>query len=327
MNNDKHNLTILVPVYNDWESVHALISMLEEAFDPLGVLPFYLLVDDASQFPPDALSRLEKSILERTEILVLKCNLGHQRAIAVGLASIQGKISLDAVIIMDGDGEDQPIDAIRLWQEFQESQTPEVVFAQRTRRSEGLVFRSGYLAYRILHRALTGKKIQFGNFSLIPGETLRRLVAVNSLWRHYAASVVASKVPYKMIHSNRGKRIHGESTMNLSSLVEHGLAAISVYTERIAVRALFGATIASLFLFSLILTIICIKISTSLAIPGWATNALGLAIVVQLQIVSIALLFVFLALNLRLGSGFVLLRDYKHYILQSLPGKSLGIEE
>jgi hypothetical protein len=57
------------------------------------------------------------------------------------------------------------------------------------KRREGLVFRAGYLAFRILHRALTGRGVEVGNFSVVPFPMLARIVGISEIWNHYAAGV------------------------------------------------------------------------------------------------------------------------------------------
>ena len=65
-----------------------------------------------------------------------------------------------------------------------------LIVASRTQRSEGLIFRVGYLLYKKLFRLLTGQDINFGNFSLIPMSLVKRLVCVPSIWNHFAATVL-----------------------------------------------------------------------------------------------------------------------------------------
>ncbi len=99
----------------------------------------------------------------------------RERAIAIGLAYIHNQLACQAVVAMDGDGKDDPRDIDRLLDEFERSDGEAVVFAERARRSEGLLFRAGYLAFRALHRPLTGHGVKFGNFSVLPAKYLKRL--------------------------------------------------------------------------------------------------------------------------------------------------------
>src|SRR5262249_49894452 len=158
-------------------------------------------------------------------------NLGHQRAIAIGLTYLYVTHQHDAVIVMDGDGEDRPADVLALIERSEAGGGSRVVFAQRKRRSEGVAFQFGYLAFRAVHRVLVGRGVEVGNFSLVPRAALARLVSVSELWNHYAAAVYQARIPLEMIPTTRGERIAGQSRMNWIALVMHGLSAVSVYSD------------------------------------------------------------------------------------------------
>ena len=102
-------------------------------------------------------------------MLRLRRNLGHQRAIAVGLAYVEDRFKHDAVVVMDSDGEDDPSDVPRLLELLRAEGGRAIVFAERTRRSESWSFRFFYGLYKLLHRVLTGHGVRVGNFSAIPG--------------------------------------------------------------------------------------------------------------------------------------------------------------
>ena len=97
-----------------------------------------------------------------------------------------------------------------------------VVFAERTKRSESFAFRFFYALYRWLHLLLTGVAVRVGNFSAMPYSLLRRLVAVSELWNHYAAAVFKSRLPYRLLPTQRANRLAGRPQMNFVALVIHG---------------------------------------------------------------------------------------------------------
>ena len=152
-------------------------------------------------------------------------------------------MSCDGVVIMDGDGEDDPADVPRLIERCRALGNTKVVFAERTRRVDSLTFRAFYACYRAAHWVLTGVKVRVGNFSVIPRQVLRKLVTVSELWNHYAAAVYVAKLPRDTIETTRRPRLHGQSKMNFGSLVGHGLSAMSVHGEALAIRLLFGSLV------------------------------------------------------------------------------------
>lgn len=197
-------------------------------------------MDDGSISPPADLSNvLIRSLthLHGLEIIRLRRNLGHQRAIAVGLADAVNRKIFDAVIVMDSDGEDKPDDTLPLLQEFQKDQTM-IVAARRCKRSEGPGFRFGYRCYRTLFRFLTGRDIPFGNFCLLPYPAARRLIYHDHLWNHFAATLLWSRLPLKTVATARGTRYAGPPQMNSAGLILHGCSAMSVFLDTILLRAL-----------------------------------------------------------------------------------------
>src|SRR5581483_7157655 len=100
-----------------------------------------LIVDDAStEAAPQEWPACDS--IEAIEILHLRCNLGHQRAIALGLYHVHEFSDADAVIVMDGDGEDRAEDLPLLLDEFERGGRREVVFAARAKRMESLFFQA-----------------------------------------------------------------------------------------------------------------------------------------------------------------------------------------
>src|ERR1051325_510528 len=135
------NIVLLVPVYDDWPAVLLLVQKLDEVLGSVLGSTRILLVDDASLAPPPPFSLLSLCHIKRIQRLRLRRNLGHQRAIAIGLCHLCEEVNWDAVLVMDADGEDKPDDVPRLLQLFSQMGATHVVFAERTRRSESISFR------------------------------------------------------------------------------------------------------------------------------------------------------------------------------------------
>lgn len=309
-------LLVLMPVYNDWESASLLIQNLDQALHLPGVEFSVLLVNDGSTaaIPADSFRRNYVAI-RSIRTLHLRRNLGHQRAIALGLLHISSAYAPDAILVMDADGEDTPEGCVALVRAYRSLPGhKKAIFAQRSRRTESLVFRLGYLAFKALHRILTGHAVRVGNFSILPATYLDTLVIMSEIWSHYAAALFHSKLEMTMIPIPRGHRILGKSKMNLPSLVVHGLGAISVYSDILGVRALIGiATFLGLVSLA-ILAVIYVRYCTDLAVPGWATYAVASLLIILLQALSIAISFTFSTLATRIHLNIVPLRDCTIFI-------------
>jgi len=293
-------LVVVTPVFEDWDSFTRLVGEIDQALTGCNVRCRILAVDDGSttMLQKDRIADCDLTHIEAVEILRLVCNLGHQRAIAVGLVAAAKGGDCDAVVVMDCDGEDRPHDLPQLLRCFHEK-PDRIAVAHRAKRSEGLAFRAFYLLYKLMFRLLTGKAISFGNYCLIPASVLNRTTFMPETWNNLASALTRSRLPLQKIDTNRGTRYAGRSKMNMVSLVVHGLSALSVYSDVAFVRMLLSALgLAALTLLGIAIAI-GVRFVTDLAIPGWTTNVVGSLLIVLLQAVMLLFGVAFLLLNSR----------------------------
>ena len=312
-------VTVLMPLRDDWSSAAELIRRLGKAISSDTCAMEIILVDDGSvqAHDPDNFQS-PGPVVRAIRILRLRRNLGHQRAIAIGLVHVRQTTSCDAVVVMDADGEDTPEGVAELLNAYSGAHGAKAVFAERSRRSESLVFRLFYRLYKILHRGLTGIGVRVGNFSILPASYLNTLVVMSELWNHYAAAVFRSNLPFTMIPIPRGTRIAGTSRMNFVALVSHGLSAISVFGDIVGVRLLIGALAGSLLAGLGMVLVAMIRLFTNWAIPGWATYATGTLAIIAIQMITIATSFTFFVLSNRTNLGFVPVRDYLLFVEEAV---------
>jgi polyisoprenyl-phosphate glycosyltransferase len=304
---------VLLPVYDDWSALALVLERLDGALARTGLAAEVVVVDDGSPAPAAPFEPGEYRALGALTVLHLGRNVGHQRAIAIGLAYVHAKRPCRAVVVMDADGEDDPEDVPRLI-EAGDRDRPRIVFARRAQRSEGPVFRALYRLYKLAYRLLTGDSISFGNFSIVPATLLPRLVLLSELWSHYPSAVVKARLPYETIPVQRAHRLAGRSRMSLVSLVLHGLGGIAAHGDVIGVRALLGTLVAIVLCLIGIAVVVGIRFATDLAIPGWASYVVGLLVAILLQTVSLSLVFIFMILNSRNYSAVIPRRDYHDYV-------------
>lgn len=315
MDEQPQNLVAIIPVFNDWKASAILLSQLDAEAANSRWRWHVIFVDDGStETCPAPSSFPAPRAINRFSVLQLKRNLGHQRAIAIGLAYAEAHLSYDAILIMDGDGEDSPDDVPRLLEGLDREKFSSVIFAERVKRSEGLGFTLFYHLYRLVHLLLTGIAVRVGNFSVIPRHLVSRLVTASDLWNHYAATVFNSRIPYNTVPTTRARRFDGQSKMNFVSLAVHGLSAIAVFRDRVAVRLLLLAVVVMLLALVGLVATILVRLTTTLAIPGWATSAAGIFLLIQLQILCSMLVFVFVVLGRRESFGFLPMRDYGFFV-------------
>jgi glycosyltransferase involved in cell wall biosynthesis len=308
--------TILFPCFNDWASLTLLIPKIIK-YTTRDLKLKILIVDDGStvERPSEFLDAFH-DFKENIKIIRLSRNLGHQRAIAIGLAYLNDEVPCHGdIIVMDADGEDRPEDILKLVFAAHDKLGLSIVFAERKRRSEGLLFKFGYFGYKLFHYILTGKKIKFGNFSLIPEIQLKKVVTISELWNHYAAAVVIARFPLILVPTNRAKRISGHSQMNYSSLILHGLKAISVYSENIGIRALIISFLLSAI--SLFFLSISLLMPNNTLINGFKENLViicSLILIISIILLTVVLFFTLFILHGRSSMNFIPERDYKYFV-------------
>ena len=148
-------LVVVIPVYNDWESLRLLLPRIDQVAATMPLAVEVLVVDDGSTEPPPTKLDQPLTNLRAVRMLELRRNLGHQRAICIGLSYVQENLACRAVAVMDADGEDDPADLPKLFTRFEQEHERPIVFAGRARRSESLLFRTFYVLYKTAHRILT----------------------------------------------------------------------------------------------------------------------------------------------------------------------------
>jgi polyisoprenyl-phosphate glycosyltransferase len=308
-------LVILIPVFNDWNAVALLLPTLDHALKDCLSRIEILLVDDGSTQPLDqALMAQNFEHLHSVQILHLRRNLGHQRAIAVGLVHIHKQLPCAAVVVMDGDGEDRPRDVPRLIEEYRRSGQQTIIFAERAKRLEKIGFRISYWLYRTTHWLLTGVRVRVGNFSILPWQALERLVMVSEIWNHYAAAIFRARLPYLTVPMDRGQRMTSESKMNFVALLVHGFSSIAVFSDVVSTRLLVAASGLTALLAALTFAVVAVSWTAHLAVPLWAACLCGVALVILTQAVIGSFLLAFTILSARANMSLIPVRDTPQFV-------------
>lgn len=317
------NIYVLTPVYNDWDSFSVLIQEISALKQRVRQYNFYVVaVNDGSieEIPNDF---DYKNISVTT--LNLKINVGHQRAIAVGLQYVYNEISdNDFVVVMDSDGEDVPAHIEQLVEKAEQEQSKKIIFAQRNKRQESMSFKVGYYFYKKIFRFLTGQKISFGNFSIIPENLLGKVIYQNNIWNHYSGGIIQSKVPYDRVLLDRGKRYRGVSKMNFNSLILHGLSSIAVYFDYLTLKILRLSLYGILFCALSVGIILFKKYVTDSAIPGWASSLISIITVIILQLFLVTLIVLLMQLSSRKNVVTPSKKIYLEFIKDVITNKGLS---
>ncbi|MBL6857056.1 MAG: glycosyltransferase family 2 protein [Pelagibacteraceae bacterium] len=223
--------TILIPIFNDWESLKKLLIEINDSIkDIKGVQFNCIVVDDCStiknkeiKIPPQ---------INSIKIIHMKKNKGHARCNAFGIKYLSNSTDFDYLILMDGDGEDRP-EEIQLLVEKVLNDPDKSVVAKRIKRSEGYLFQILYKIHRYLTLFTTGKLINFGNYSCLTKLDIKKLSDKASLWSSYSGTFKKYIGNYNEVNSKRGMRYFGPSQMSIFKLLVHSFSIMAVFKYRV----------------------------------------------------------------------------------------------
>ena len=226
---------ILIPIYNDRESLKLLIENINLQIKSLNSEISLVIVNDASsQQIIDTYPNIEN--INSIEIINMKENRGHTRCIASGLKYIFDKKEFDYVIPMDGDGEDRP-EEIKNFIERAENSSGKSIIGERVKRSEGLFFQLCYQFHKFLTLAFTGKSIKFGNFTCLSKTTIQKMLNEKATWNSFSGALKKIENDLISMPSIRGSRYFGPSKMSFINLVKHSFSIISVFRKTVLIRS------------------------------------------------------------------------------------------
>jgi len=234
---------ILIPVFNDWDSLKKLIEEINENIKDFKDINFEcLIVNDASTV--DRPKLIKPKHIKSFEILNMKKNKGHARCNAFGIRYIFQNKQFDHLILMDGDGEDRPVEIKSLINTANEKPNISVV-AKRVKRSEGPFFQFLYQVHKLITIIFTGKKINFGNYSILIKKDIEKIYSEASLWSSFSGTVKKNIKKINEINSFRGLRYYGPSQMSLFKLLIHSFSIIAVFKYQVFLRSTFMIIVLS----------------------------------------------------------------------------------
>ncbi len=226
---------ILIPIYNDRESLKLLIENINNEIHDLNHDISIVVINDASsQQIIDNYPNIEN--IKSFEIINMKENRGHARCIASGLKYIYEKKEFNFVIPMDGDGEDRP-EEIKSFIELSKQSEEKSITGERIKRSEGIIFKVCYRFHKLLTLAFTGQSIKFGNFTCLSKSTIKKMLDEKATWNSFSGSLKKIEKELISMPSIRGKRYFGPSQMSFFNLLKHSLSIISVFRKTVLIRS------------------------------------------------------------------------------------------
>ena len=229
-------IIILIPVFNDWESLENLLFDIEENIKDIKNFLFdCYIINDAST--NNITLKIKSEKIRSLKIFNMKKNKGHARCNAFGIRYISQNEKFDYLILMDGDGEDRAVEIKSLVNKIQSDPNTSVV-AKRVKRSEGLFFKFLYQMHKLITLLFTGKNINFGNYSCLTKKDANIISSKPNLWSSYSGTVKKFVKNFNEINSTRGLRYFGPSKMSFFKLLIHSLSIVAVFKLQVILRSL-----------------------------------------------------------------------------------------
>jgi glycosyltransferase involved in cell wall biosynthesis len=204
----KIDLSIVIPVMNEEESILELYSSIKNICDGLALQYEIVFIDDGSQDKTFRLLTEMQLKDQRIRIIKFRKNYGQTSAMAAGFELARGKI----IVSMDGDLQNDPSDIPRLLDKIEEGY--DVVCGWRKRRQDK--FWSRLLPSMIANwiiSSVTGVKIHDNGCSLraFRGSVIKNVTLYNEMHRFIPAMSTLTGARISEIVVNHHPRHFGKS--------------------------------------------------------------------------------------------------------------------
>ena len=229
-------IKILIPIYNDWQSVFKLLENINSEISGLEHEFSAIIVNDASTESRPEIN-LNLNNLNSIKIINMKENQGHARCNATGLKHIFENEEFDYVIPMDGDGEDRPEEIKQLIDNLNYHPDKPIV-GERIKRSESIFFKFCYFFHKLITSTFTGQSIKYGNYTCLPKSIVEKMINEKATWSSFSGALAKITKDRATIPSERGTRYFGPSKMSFKNLIIHSLSIISVFRTNVLIRSI-----------------------------------------------------------------------------------------
>ena len=207
-----NKIIILIPTYNDCQSLRILLSKINKYFSNKKIILEVLIINDCSS-EKYHLQDLKLKNIKSIKIINLTKNVGSQKAIFFGLNKISKLKKRSTIVVMDSDGEDDPAKISKLANRANQNDDA-IVFALRKKRLETFFFQLLNKFRLLITFLLTGKYLNFGNFSAFSNKNLKNLIKNKNLSIAFCSGVVKNHLKINLVSIPKRKRYHGISKVS-----------------------------------------------------------------------------------------------------------------
>ena len=289
---DRPEYSIVVPIYNEEETVSELVRRLQLLLDQLDGPAEVILVDDGSSDRSHELMLAAHGADSRIKVLRLSRNFGHQIAITAGMDLATG----NAVIIMDADLQDPPEVVLEMTARWREGF--DVIYGVREERRGDRPFKRATAAafYRLFRRlSETDVPLDAGDFRLVDRRALEGFKAMRETNRYVRGMFGWIGFHQVGVRFQRAERFAGDTKYPLTKMLKFatdGIVSFSTAPLRFALK--LGFLVAGLsFIFGFVALVS--KLAGLYSIPGLASIAVFVSFLGGIQLVVLGLMGEYIA--------------------------------
>ena len=221
------NFFIITPMFNDWRSLNKVLREIDKKVYKMKGKFSVIVINDASTIKPNLkLKRLKK--LKKIILITNKKNLGSQKSISLGLKYLTKIKTKSIITVIDSDGEDNPKKIKELIDQAQKN-PHSVITANRLKRKENIIYNFCYKMHLLITLILTGKYIDFGNYSSFCSINLNKLLRGSDTFLAYSAAIAKNAESIKSYYISKKKRYYDKSKVEILFLIQHSINIISVF--------------------------------------------------------------------------------------------------
>ncbi len=284
----KKLISILIPCYNEAQSLPILIPKLEDLANNLKQYDWeFLCVNDGSKDNTLEVLRELRQIYKRVNYIDLSRNYGKENAMLAGFDYVKG----DCMVIMDADLQHPPHVIVQMLEKWEEGNDD--VYASRLTRGKESWLRKklSLLYYRILQRSTRLEVLpNVGDFRLLDRRCINALKQLRENNRYTKGMYCYIGFRKTYVTFETEDRIAGESSMNYKTLINLAIEGILSYTTVPLRIATVIGVLTSLFAFIYMLVVLLKTLLYGDPVQGYPTMMIVILFLGGIQLLALGIL-------------------------------------
>lgn len=287
MKNTSVELSIVIPIYNEFSILPELHRRLSAAAQEITTDYELIFVNDGSQ--DDSLVGLKELAKadEKTCFISFSRNFGHQIAVSAGLDNAKG----NAIVIIDGDLQDPPELIPALYKKYKEGY--EVVYAKRKSRQGESFFKkiTAKMFYRILAKITSiNIPLDTGDYRLIDKIVADNLKKMPERHKFLRGQIAWIGFQQTFVEFERDERKYGKTGYTLKKMMQFALDGITAFSDVPLRFVTWAGFTVSFIAFLIIIYALISKFIWNEVVTGWTSMIISVMFIGGVQLVAIGII-------------------------------------